>query len=652
MADTDYNLPTMRPQTIDERQHPEKYDVAIVGAGPAGLTLAVVLGRLGICTAVFDERPSRTLVGRADGIQPKTIETLQMLGLADKLLRDGVKVYDICMWRGSATSSTRRISRQVHYPASIVDLLHPYILLCHQGTIESVLIRDLCASGLRINRDHRFTNFDHGAGENSSALVVSLKTTPEDDVKHVSADYLVGCDGARSLVRQHIPGTHAIAKPQESYWGVLDGVLDTDFPDIWSKTVVFSEEHGSVLIIPRERNLTRIYIEMKSSHSVKNVDQTFVMKQAQLVLAPYRVQWRSVEWFGNYQVAQRVAARFSDPSLCAFIAGDASHTHSPKAAQGMNTSMHDSWNLGWKLNLSVRGFAKPALLESYEVERMKVAHDLINFDFEHANEIAGGNIERLADNFRANTRFIAGAGVEYAESIINHGYNQTGGFAKPGCTLPPSKATRYIDANPVDVQLDVPMLGQFRVYVVVPDLLGSDQKKFLCDLSDTVESELSFLTRLSRAASESYRRKPRPLRPIDVFSCLERYRVFSELFTFCLLTSTPKEDFELASLPSLFFTSPWTVYLDDVPHLDTKGLRCIPKWLGGLEHGEVAIVNVRPDGYVGSIKKWDVSRQDVGEAAAHWLDEYYDSFLDVPDGGRSEATSEVEPLDDKKCREL
>ncbi|KAK5633247.1 hypothetical protein RRF57_008961 [Xylaria bambusicola] len=647
MAGIDHNSPSMIPQIIDEHRCSDNYDVAIVGAGPAGLTLAVVLARLGICTAVFDERSGQTNVGRADGIQPKTIETLQMLGLADKLLRDGVKVYDICMWRGSATSQIRRIGRQVHYPASIVDLLHPYILLCHQGTLESVLIRDLCASRISINRGHRFTGFDYGVGRNGSTLDISLRTTPEDVVKHVSADYLVGCDGARSIVRQHIPGTHATTKPQESYWGVLDGELDTDFPDIWSKTVVFSEEHGSVLIIPRERNLTRIYIEMKSSHTVKNVDQSFVMNQAQLILAPYRVQWRSVEWFGNYQVAQRVAARFSDSSLRAFIAGDASHTHSPKAAQGMNTSMHDSWNLGWKLNLGVRGLAKPSLLESYEVERMKVAHDLIDFDFEHANEIAGGNIERLAENFRANTRFIAGTGVEYAESIINHGYNQTDGFAKPGCILPPSKATRYIDANPVDVQLDVPMLGQFRVYVIVPDLLGSGEKKFLCDLGDTVISEASFLKMLSCAASESYRRKPRPLQSTDVFSRPERYQAFSELFTFCLLTSTPKEDFELASLPTLFSMSQWTVYLDDVPHLDTKGLRCISKWLGRLEYGEVAIVNVRPDGYVGSIKKWDVSREAVGKEAARWLDKYYNSFLHVSDGGRNEAGSEVEPLDKK-----
>ncbi|KAJ8121638.1 hypothetical protein ONZ43_g1961 [Nemania bipapillata] len=318
--------------------------------------------------------------------------------------------------------------------------------------VEGTLIDDLRDSGSSVSRSHHFTRFDYGSNETSDPLELSFS--------------IEGCDGARSLVRQQIPNTHATARPHESYWGVLDGELDTDFPDIWSKTIVFSEEYGSVLIIPRERNMTRIYIEIKSTSSAKDLDQEFVMGQARLILAPYRVEWRSVEWFGNYQVTQRIAARFSDMGLRAFIAGDASHTHSPKAAQGMNTSMHDSWNLGWKMNLAIRGLAKPALLESYEVERMKIAHDLINFDFEHANEIAGGDIARLAENFRINTRFISGVGVEYAESIINTGHDQARGDAKPGCTLPPSKVTRYIDANPVDLQLDIPMQGQFRVFVI------------------------------------------------------------------------------------------------------------------------------------------------------------------------------------------
>jgi len=229
----------------------------------------------------------------------------------------------------------------------------------------------------------------------------------------------------------------------------------------------------------------------------------------------------------------------------------------------MNTSMHDAWNLGWKLNLAVRGLTHPApstssqsqsLLESYETERIKIAHDLINFDLEHANEIARGDAKRLAENFRTNTRFISGAGVEYGENFLNYTHNHSlnggggggdgssdevknaGGDARPGCTLPPAKATRYIDANPIDLQLDIPILGQFRIYVVAPDITLSSSKRFLTDLSESVTSPSSSLSALSDAAAKSYATKPRPRREGDVYTVPARYLGFSELFTFCLIS--------------------------------------------------------------------------------------------------------------------
>ncbi|KAI0595981.1 FAD binding domain-containing protein [Biscogniauxia sp. FL1348] len=603
----------------------EKCDVCVVGAGPAGLTLAVILARLGLKIEVLDDRPDQTAVGRADGIQPKTIETLQMLGLGDELLRTGVKVYDICMWRRSDGGPLRRISRQVHYPASVVDVLQPFILLCHQGMVEGTLLEDLRKSGTEVRRNSLFTSYNRQ--DHSRSLQIQFTQGGEIEAT-TAADYLVGCDGARSRVRNSIPNTHADALPHESYWGVLDGELDTDFPDIWSKTVVFSEQHGSILIIPRERNMTRFYIEMKSSSSSKNLGQEFVMDQARLILAPYRVEWRSVEWFGNYQVAQRVAARFASPDQRAFIAGDASHTHSPKAAQGMNTSMHDSWNLGWKLNLASRGLARECLLGTYETERKKVAHDLINFDFEHANEIAGGDIGRLAENFRTNTRFISGVGVVYGENVLNQGRDEVAlGEAKPGSNLPPAKVTRYIDANPVDIQLDVPMLGQFRIYIIAGDITDAAESAFIEALCQGVQSTSSLMSRASKLASISYQKKPRPKRKGDEFFQVQRYETVSPLFTFALITSSDKSDFEISSLPPVLSKSAWTIYLDDVPHLDTRKLTCTEKWLGGLEAGQVAVVNVRPDGYVGSIGRWNATAGESGEFAAQWLDTYYGGFL-------------------------
>lgn len=491
----------------------------------------MILARLGVSVKLLDERPDQTSAGRADGIQPKTIETFQMMGLGDGLIRQGVKVYDICMWRGTNEKDLRREGREVHYPSSVVDVLHPYILLCHQGMVEGMFIDDLSLSGVDVTRAHTFQTYEHG----QDGILNISASKKEAGTQSIHSKYLVGCDGARSAVRKAIPDTYAQGSPHDSVWGVLDGELDTDFPDIWSKTLVYSEQHGSLLMIPRERKMTRLYIEMKNSASSKGLAQDFVMDQARKVISPYYVNWKSVEWFGNYAVSQRVAARFSDPQLKAFIAGDASHSHSPKAAQGLNTSVHDSWNLGWKMNLALRGLSSGnVLLESYEDERKKIAHDLINFDFEHANHIAGGDSKQLAENFRTNTRFISGVGVEYGPNALNYG--QFLGNLRPGCRLPPAKATRFIDANPVDLQTDIPMLGQFRVYFIVPDLGSSSA--FLTELDGLLAKKSSLLSKLSNAAAESYKQQPRAQRSEDRFQYPERYTSTSELFTFALISKS------------------------------------------------------------------------------------------------------------------
>lgn len=348
-------------------------------------------------------------------------------------------------------------------------------------------------------------------------------------------------DGAHSKVRKSIPDAKAVGMSQAAIWGVLDGELITDFPDIWSKTLVYSQEHGSILIVPRERNMTRFYIELKAAGAKadrRELGQDFVMARAKQIMAPFEVDWKYIEWFGRYQVGQRVASRFSDGHLRAFLAGDASHTHSPKSAQGMNTSMHDSWNLAWKLNLSLRGLAKPILLESYEEERRKIALDLVNFDYEHANQIAGGDAIALAENFRTNVRFISGIGAEYSESIINRSgpdnVPYVMGEAKPGCLLPPAKVTRYIDSNPVDIQLDIPMLGQFRIYILMWDVQQSSP--FLATFCQAIAGTNSFISKLSAAASASYANQPRTTAPEDLYSRPERYTAVSHLFTFSLIS--------------------------------------------------------------------------------------------------------------------
>ncbi|RFU32123.1 hypothetical protein B7463_g4203, partial [Scytalidium lignicola] len=595
-------------------------NVVVVGAGPAGLMLASNLARYGIKPVVVDDRSDKTTTGRADGLQPKTIETLKQLGLADSLIRQGVKIFDICFWNSTPTTPMHRTRREVHYPPE-VDVKDPYILLCHQGMIEDLFIEDLRERGVEVTRS---SPFDHYTGSNfKEPLEIVCNDTISGSQKVLQAKYLVGCDGARSKVRSSIPGAVMLGDVARAPWGVLDGVIETDFPDLWSKVIIHSEEEGTILCIPRERNMTRLYIELNAGMhemlSSEAASQEFVMKKAQEIIAPFSLTWKSVEWFSVYKVGQRVANRFTDDIDRVFITGDAAHTHSPKAAQGMNVSMHDAFNLSWKLNLAIRGLALPSLLSTYSHERRKIAQDLINFDFEHANAFAEGDSKALAANFAANIAFISGIGASYAPNVLNIESPNTGGCLRSGALLLQARVTRYIDANPVDIQLDIPMLGQFRVFFFTRNPHASSA--FLTTVSSHLTSTNSVLGRASLAASHSYTILNTPAPDSDGFSQPQRYTAVSKLFTPALITTISKEEVEIADLPPMLRESRWTFYLDDVPG---EKQTCTDKWVGGCSEDEVVVVNVRPDGYVGAIGRWT-----NGEAAkaCDYLDAYYGGFL-------------------------
>lgn len=586
------------------------------------------LVRFGIRTRIIDDRPDRTTTGRADGIQPKTIETLRQMRLADPLLQKGVRIYDIAFWKSSAEQALHRTGRDVHYPP-VVDLLDPYILLVHQGMVEGVFEDDLEARGTAVTRNTAFVDLAY-TPKASRQLTVNCLQHVNHTKKSFSASYVIGCDGAHSRVRKCIPGATPVGASSDAVWGVLDGVLDTDFPDIWSKVVVQSETLGSVLMIPRERGLTRLYIELRpgSSEAVggEHATQDFVQQRARAIMHPYRLEWKEVEWFGRYKIGQRVAARFTDVEHRVFIAGDASHTHSPKAAQGMNTSMHDAWNLAWKLNFATRGLAKSSLLETYEQERKKIAQDLIDFDYEHANAFHDGDPAALAANFTKNVAFISGYGVSYQPNTLNvssTGYNR--GHLTPGFLLPPAKVTRYIDANPVDVQTDIPALGQFRIYFFVHDVRAA--MGFLDAVSQAHSGNASYAGRVTLAGNASYAAQPHAAAPHDQFVLPERYTSASNIFTYALVTDMDRNQLEISDLPPVLRESAWTLYLDDLPGQDTRKQKCMDKWLDSLDEQEVVVLNVRPDGYVGTVRRFADGSRASGQAAVQWMDEYYERFL-------------------------
>ena len=207
-------------------------------------------------------------------------------------------------------------------------------------------------------------------------VVVALQRADGEGAT-VRAKYVVGCDGARSRVRSAI-GRELVGDATDETWGVMDVLAVTDFPDIRVKCAIKSAEHGNVLIIPREGGyLVRLYIELDALRGEERLDRRSVTPEqltevANRILHPYTIEVRDIGWWSVYEIGQRLCDAFDDvpagetdrhPRV--FIAGDACHTHSAKAGQGMNVSMADTWNLGWKLAAVLRGTARPELLHTY-----------------------------------------------------------------------------------------------------------------------------------------------------------------------------------------------------------------------------------------------------------------------------------------------
>lgn len=274
----------------------------------------------------------------------------------------------------------------------------------------------------------------------------------------------MGCDGARSAVREAL-GLQMVGDAANHAWGVLDVLAVTDFPDIRLKSIIRSQE-GSIIVIPREGGyLVRLYVDLgelePGRHLAKDeVGVEAVIAKAQAILHPYALDVRSVAWWSIYEVGQRVTDFFDDtrgdpgrdPRV--FIAGDACHTHSAKAGQGMNVSMADAFNLGWKLISVLEGRAQPSLLRTYSGERRPIAQELIDFDRAFAARMsAKGDDAEYSRYFAKQLRFTAGVSTLYPPSVLVSATAQQGlatGFPV-GMRFHTAPVVRLYDARRVEL---------------------------------------------------------------------------------------------------------------------------------------------------------------------------------------------------------
>lgn len=500
-----------RPEGI-----PECVDVLIVGTGPAGAVLAAQLAAFpDIDTRIIERRGGPLEVGQADGVACRTVEMFESFGLADALLREAYWVNEVRFW-GPSHSDRSKIVRTgwvEDTPAGLSEFPH---VIVNQARMQHYLLENAALSASKLAPDYGVEFLGLSTGDGEYPVSVDLRDATGAQIT-VRAKYVVGCDGARSTVRRAI-GRELRGDAANHAWGVMDVLATTDFPDWRTKNVVQSAGKGSLLMIPREGgNMVRLYVDLGEVDAAADVRSTTVEQLtvvANDILHPYSIDVKSVAWSSVYEVGQRLTDRFDDGSddepdraPRVFIAGDACHTHSAKAGQGMNVSMQDAFNLGWKLAAVLQGRSDAALLGTYSAERQSVAQDLIDFDrfwsafiaqptTDPAHPERGGvTAEQMRDEFARQGRYTAGLATKYQPSVLTGSgeYQSLAQGFELGTRFHSAPVVRVADGKHMELGHAHRADGRWRLYAF-GDATGAGLIDLAAWLSDSPASPLRRFT--------------------------------------------------------------------------------------------------------------------------------------------------------------
>lgn len=509
---------------------PDEVDVLIVGCGPAGLTLAAQMAAFPeIRTRIIEQKPGRLVRGQADGIACRTMEVFEALGFSEQVLKEAYWVNETSFWKpDEAREDTIVRSGRIQDTEDGLSEF-PHVIL-NQARVHDFLLDVMWNSPTRLAPDYsrRLTGvmIDRGASAGAdapaypvTATVERVDSEHEGEIEIVRARYLVGCDGAHSTVRKSI-GRGLRGDSANQAWGVMDVLAVTDFPDVRLKTLIQSANDGSLLIIPREGGyMARMYIELDQLEegervASRNITVDHVIEAAQRVLRPYSLDVKEVAWWSVYEIGQRLTDKFDDvpehevasrlPHV--FITGDACHTHSPKAGQGMNVSIRDAFNLGWKLASVFLGRCSPTILHSYSDERRAVAKELIDFDRVWAEMMSapprspsdpegeGVDPTEFQRYFVRQGRYTAGTTIQYHPSVVcaQPTYQHLAEGFPIGMRFHSAPVIRLADAKRVELGHVVKADGRWRLFVFAgaeePARPSSDVTR-LCDfLAEAVDS--------------------------------------------------------------------------------------------------------------------------------------------------------------------
>jgi 2-polyprenyl-6-methoxyphenol hydroxylase-like FAD-dependent oxidoreductase len=335
--------------------------VLIVGSGPTGLTLAAELASHGVECRIIDKGDGPTSLSKAIGMQARTLEILDGLGIIDELLDAGHVVHGV--------SGHVKAKRIFHFSYDELDSPYPFLLNIVQSDTERILGSLVASRGVVVERQVELTGFE----QDEDGVIATLQRR---DGQHetVQAQWLVGCDGARSLVRGTL-GMSFEGDTYTDYFALADARLEWPLTD--QELHAFVSPDGVLFCLPLGDDHWRLIVADKTSGDRPEGSQpTFEdFQRAMETRGPGEARLSDPGWMTAFRVNARVAGRHREGRV--FLAGDAAHIHSPVGGQGLNTSVQDAHNLAWKLAHVIHGHASEALLDSYDAERTPVAHAVI-----------------------------------------------------------------------------------------------------------------------------------------------------------------------------------------------------------------------------------------------------------------------------------
>ena len=617
---------------------PEEVDVLIVGCGPAGLTLAAQLSAFrDIKTCIVEQKPGRMLRGQADGIACRTMEMFHAFGFSERVLKEACWINETTFWKPDDRQPAKTV--RSGWVQDVEDGLSefPHVVL-NQARVHDFYLDFMrrSASKLEPYYARRVMAVQPSAGGSNGAMTVTLERLEpahRGKIETVRARYVVGCDGARSVVRTSI-GRELRGESANHAWGVMDVLAVTDFPDIRCKSFIQSDSQGSIIIIPREGGyLVRLYVELTKLEMGErvaklNITVDELIAKAQRIFHPYKLEVKEIPWWSIYEIGQRLTDKFDDvpedeiaarlPSV--FIAGDACHTHSPKAGQGMNVSMQDAFNLGWKLVSVLRKRCPPSLLHTYSAERRALAKELIDFDREWAALLAstheeggGADPAKTQDYFIKHGRYTAGTATHYSPSILTGEsiYQRLAEGFVVGKRFHSAPVIRLADAKPTHLGHVVKADGRFRIFAFA----GACNPASSCairQLCDFVEKDQDSPVR-------KYTR-----RGDDIDAVIEVCAVFQQ----------HHRELAIEAMPTLLLPRKGRYGLHDYEKIfcaDIKGGNDIFA-MRGIDREAGCMVIVRPDQYIAHVLPLDGFKQ---------LASFFDGFMLPQSDQEAHRTTEI-----------